>query len=111
MAGCGGDGKKVRGIPWGQIAGIASGSGTEIPCGDWEATGDENYAVSMGEVRGKLNTATVNLRIQYANDIRNPAGGVDVGSTINANGMLDPTTPTDISTIRSYRYWRPVWKI
>ena len=91
------------------IAGVASGSGTDIPADNWRPTADVGYAVSMGEMRGKINTATVQLKLEYANDVRSSAGTIAIGNTISANGMLDPTTPTDISTLRAYRFCRPAW--
>ncbi|MCA9493690.1 MAG: hypothetical protein KC656_09540 [Myxococcales bacterium] len=95
-------------MPFTFVAAVSAG-GTSLPAGPWREVGDADIAVSMGEMRGKLNTLTVTPRIEYTNDVRSVAGGINVGSSISANGILDPTTPTDISTLRAYRFCRPAW--
>lgn len=105
--GCGG-GRSSLGMPFTFVAAVSSG-GTSLPAGPWQEVGDADSAVSFGEMRGKINTATLTARLEYTNDVRSVAGGVNIGSSISANGILDPTTPTDITTIRAYRYCRPAW--
>lgn len=104
------DDKKIVSMPWLYVAAKNSG-GVFIPTGGWFELGDSDQARSMGEMRAKSTggTFTATACLQYANDVRSPAGTTTIGSSISADGMLDPTTATSLATALGYRYARGGW--
>lgn len=93
-------------LPWMLIAGKTS-AGFFLPLTGWRTTDGVDEARSQGEMRGKVNTLTVTAYVQYANDVRSPAGQTAIGSSISADGMLDPTTATSLTTtLAGYRHCR-----
>lgn len=97
-------------LPWTYLAAKSSG-GTFLPITAWFELGDYDQARSLGEMRGKSTggTFTATLCIQYANDVRSPAGTTQVGNSVSADGMLDPTTATSLTTATGYRFARAGW--
>lgn len=95
---------------WRLVAAKAA-TDTFIPDSEWIPVRDYNYGRTEGEMRGKVNTITATPTIQYANDPRSPDGTIKIGTGINGDGMLDPESPTSLSTIAAYKYIRAGWTV
>lgn len=104
--------RKVLAMPWMMLAAKNSG-GVFAPATGWVELGDNDQARSMGEMRAKSTGGTFSATpcIQYANDIRSPAGTTQIGASVTGDGMLDPTTATALTTAVNYRYARGGWWI
>ena len=95
--------QKLFTLPWTSLV-AKSATATFIPVTNWGSPDANTSARSWAELRGKVNTITVQLAIQYANDLRVPAGTIAIGNSGNADGMIDPTTGTSIATtLAGYR--------
>lgn len=104
--------KKSLGMGWMMLA-AKSSPGFFAPAGAWTDPEDLANARAFGEMRAKSTggTFTATPCLEYTNDVRVPVGRVNIGNSINADGVLDPTTATSIATAANYRFARPGWWI
>lgn len=105
------DDKRYLGLPWLYLAAKNSG-GVFAPTTQWTELRDNDQARAWGEMRSKSTggTFTATPCLQYANDVRSPAGTVTIGSSISADGMLDPTTASTLTAAAvNYRFVRGGW--
>ena len=102
--------RKSMMMMWQALAAKPS-SGVFLPLSGWVDPGELDTARAYGEMRGKSSpgTFTATPCLQYANDIRSPAGQTTIGTSISADGILDPGAGTSIATASQYRFVRAGW--
>jgi hypothetical protein len=67
--------QKLVTLPW-TILFAKSETATFVPVTAWTAGDATTSARAWGEMRAKVNTITIQPAVQYANDVRSPAGTV-----------------------------------
>jgi hypothetical protein len=91
---------------------LAAASITEvfIPTTGWMSTNQVGSFRGYGELRGKTGNFQCRPGVQLCNDPRNPSAANPIGSVITADGCLDASAYTTVSTVAA-RYMRFGWLV